>query len=297
MMDKETRENLAAKVQEFMKYETDKVITWCSDCGNFGIQNAIIRAIVLEEIPRKDILMCFDIGCVGNGSDKIECMTIHGLHGRIISMAAGAAVANPGVKVIAYAGDGGTFSEGINHLIHSVRNDYPILFVHHNNENYGLTTGQASATTRCGNKMNGTPGEVVADPINTLQMMLSLEPSFVARTFSGDVDHMTETFRTALNHKGFAYVEVLQSCPTYNKATPDAWYAQRNKYIKDLPNYDNSDIWQARKLVEDVDNDIYLGLIYKNPKKRDFMSLQINREGIETALVDEVKHYSVKDLI
>ncbi|MDA1061237.1 MAG: thiamine pyrophosphate-dependent enzyme [bacterium] len=296
-MDKKTRDNLIAKSNDFLKYETDKVITWCSNCGNYGIQNAITRALVLEGFGRRDFMMCFDIGCSGNGSDKVEATTVHGLHGRVISLAAGAAVANQRMKVIAFAGDGATFSEGVNHLVHGVRNDYPMLFVHHNNENYGLTIGQASATTPCGAKMAGAPDGVVIDPINTLEFVLSLKPSFVARSFSGNVDHMTSVFREALKHKGFAYVEVLQACPTYNKTTPDAWYAQRVRYIEDLEGYDKGDIWAARKIVEDMEENIYCGVLYENASKRDFMSVQKSREGIKTELVDEVKHFDVTELM
>lgn len=296
-MDKKTRDNLVAKAKEFLKYETDKVITWCSNCGNYGIQNAITRALVLEGMGRRDFLMCFDIGCSGNGADKIEAMTVHGLHGRVISMAAGAAVANRRVKVIAFAGDGATFSEGVNHLVHGVRNDYPMLFVHHNNENYGLTIGQASATTRCGAVMAGAPDGVVVDPINTLQFALSLNPSFVARVFSGDVDHMTAVFQAALKHKGFAYVEVLQACPTYNKLTPDAWYAERVRYVEQLKGYDRGDIWAARKIVEDMDREIYIGVLYENPEKKNFMDVQKNRQSVLTELVDEVDYFDVGELM
>ena len=286
-----------AKTQEFLKYETDKVITWCSGCGNYGIQNSVIRALVLEGYAPKDVLMCFDIGCCGNGSDKIKTYTIHGLHGRVISLAAGAAVANQKMKVIGFGGDGGTFSEGVNHLVHAVRNDYPFLFVHHNNENYGLTVGQASSTTRLGAKMNGTPDGVVIDPINTLQFVLSMNPSFVARGFSGDVDHLTEIFRKALNHKGFAFVEVLQACPTYNKMTPEGWYAERVRKVEDLKNYDKSDIWAARKLVEDMEKEIYTGVLYENKERENFLEVQKSRDGIQTELVEEVAQREIGDLI
>lgn len=296
-MDKQSRDKLIKDSKAFLKYETDKVITWCSNCGNYGIQNAMTRALVLEGLTRRDFLMCFDIGCVGNGSDKVEAYTFHGLHGRVINAAAGAAVANQRMKVIAFAGDGGTFSEGVNHLVHAVRNDYPMMFVHHNNENYGLTIGQASATTRCGAKMAGAPDGVVVEPINTLQFVLSLKPSFVARSFSGDVDHMTAVFRAALKHKGFAYVEVLQACPTYNKTTPDQWYAERVRYVEELQGYDKGDVWAARKLVDDVEKNIYIGVLYENPAKKNFMEVQKSREGVKTELVDEVEHFDVTELM
>ena len=290
-------DELAKRGKQYLKYESREVFTWCGGCGNFGIQNALKRALVLENVAPKDALMCFDVGCSGNGSDKIHGYTIHGLHGRVISLAAGAAIANPNVKVIASAGDGATFSEGPNHLIHAVRSNYPMMFIHHNNENYGLTTGQASALSKCGSKMNGTPGEVVVEPINPLDFVLTLKPSFVARGFSGDVDQMTEIFRTALNHKGFAFVEILQACPTYNRATPDHWYAQRVKDIADLEGYDKHDIWQARKLVQDIDNEIYTGVLYEDPSKVEFMEMQKYRGGKRDSLIDKVDYFDISGLL
>ncbi len=285
--------NLSEKKDTYVKYETDEVITWCHGCGNYNIQNALKRALTLEGFKTQNILYCFDIGCNGNGSDKIGGYTFHGLHGRVISIASGASIANPHIKVIASGGDGGTMSEGINHLIHAVRNDYPVLFILHNNHNYGLTTGQASATTPKGFAMNGSPDGVLPDPMNPSEFVLNLNPSFVARSFSGDIKHMTKVLRRALNHKGFAFVEMLQVCPTYNKATPQSWYWDRIKYTSDLKDYKANDIEKAKKLTKDLEKNIYLGVLYEDPKKENFIEKLQNRKNLKTAPVDEVKHYSI----
>jgi 2-oxoglutarate ferredoxin oxidoreductase subunit beta len=289
--------DLKSKVKELASYETNEKFTWCGGCGNYGIINSLTDALVLEDIPNNKVTMCFDVGCNGNASDKIVCNTIHGLHGRVISLASGAALANKDMKVVAMAGDGATFSEGINHLVHAVRNDYPFMFIHHNNENYGLTTGQASSTTRKGCKMNSSPFGVPSDSINTIDFVLSLKPSFVARTFSGDIDHMIKTFRQGLNHRGFAFVEVLQACPTYNKATPQKWYLDRVKYIEDKNGYDNSDIWQARKICQDIDEEIYIGVLYKDIDKKGFLDNIPNRIDKNTTLVEEVKSFDISKLL
>lgn len=200
---------LEKRAKNYLQYETEsRKITWCGNCGNYGIQNALKRALTLEGLGRKDVLLCFDVGCNGNGSDKIEANTIHGLHGRVISLAAGASIANHKMKVVASAGDGATFSEGINHLVHAVRNNYNVVFIHHNNENYGLTTGQASALTRQNIKMNSTPDGVKIPPINPLDFVLGLGPSFVARSFSGEPDHLTEILQLALNHNGLSLIHI-----------------------------------------------------------------------------------------
>lgn len=284
--------NLAKVKDRIAELETDNVITWCSGCGNFGILNAVMHALAIEEIGVRDAVLCFDVGCNGNAAHNINAYTIHGLHGRVLSLASGIKVADDRKKVIAFGGDGATYSEGINHLVHTVRNNFPIVFICHNNENYGLTTGQPSSTTPCGVKMNSAPEGVTAQPLNTLQFVLSLNPSFVARTYSGDVAHMTEMVQAALNHKGFAYVEVLQSCPTYNKQTPDEWYAERVKDVHEVPGYDKTDIWAARRLVEDLNETFHIGVLYQNEAQPDFMALQPFREGA-APLVEEVKHVSI----
>jgi len=290
-------QELESKVKEYLAFESPNIHTWCSGCGNFGILNALVRALVLENIAPHECLICFDVGCNGNASDKINANTIHGLHGRVLSLAAGCAVGNHKLPVIAIGGDGATFSEGINHLVHAVRNNYNFVFICHNNSNYGLTTGQASATTRKGQAMNGTPGEVVVEPLNAAQIVLSLDPSFVARGFSGDVEYLTELIRQGLKHKGFAFIEVFQVCPTYNKATPQNWYWPRIKKVEEIPGYNNTDIWQARKIAADLEEQIAVGLLYHNPNKLDFLSLQANRQQRSTTLVEEVQHFPISELL
>lgn len=290
---------LADRKDEYMKYESNQALTWCEGCGNFPIQKALERALVLEGLKTSDVLLCFDIGCHGNGSDKIAGMggyTLHGLHGRIVSAAAGAALANPRIKVIAEAGDGGTFSEGPGHLIHAVRSNYPMLFILHNNENYGLTTGQASATTRKGHPMNGSPDGVVVDPINTCEFVLGLGPSFVARSFSGDVNHMTDILRAGLRHNGFAFVEILQTCPTYNLATPQSWYWDKVRHLEEVKGYDSSDVDMAREAARDLEKEIKIGVLYQDKNSVNFLDRLPARKGIKTALVDEVKPFDVGKL-
>lgn len=287
---------LANRKQEYLAYEGNEIITWCAGCGNYAIQKALERALVLEGIKTGEVLFCYDIGCHGNGSDKIASgggYTLHGLHGRVASVAAGAAVANPNMKVIAEGGDGGTMSEGVNHLVHAVRSDYPMMFVLHNNENYGLTTGQASACTRKNRPMNGSPDGVISDPMNCCDFVLGLNPSFVARSFSGDVKHMTDIFRAGLKHKGFSFVEIMQTCPTYNRQTPQEWYLERVQYLKQIP----KTIESARKAAADLENKINLGILYQDTKMPNYMERLVNREGVKTVPRDEVGRVDIKGLV
>jgi 2-oxoglutarate ferredoxin oxidoreductase subunit beta len=270
---------------------------WCGGCGNYPIQQALKQTLALEGLRQRDVLFCYDVGCSGNGSDKIEGYTIHGLHGRVLPLAAGAKIANPNLHVIAEAGDGATFSEGVGHLVHAVRNDYPVLFILHDNQNYALTTGQPSALTPKGCKMNAAPEGSPVDAFNPLEVVLGLKPSFVAQTCSANVDHMVETFRMGMKHKGFAFINVLQACPTYNKFITHEWYLEHIRPItQDFPDYDPTDIWAARKVAESQDP-FYLGLMYHNPEKENFLDAINGARKATTAPVDEVKNYDVSSIL
>ncbi len=274
---------------QFSDYYSGNLYTWCTNCGNYGIHAAVKRALVAEGIAPCETLLCFDIGCNGNGSDKIGGYRFHGLHGRITSFAAGASVANRRIKVIAFGGDGGTLGEGINHLIKCLRADFDMTFILHNNLNYGLTQGQASPTTKPGIAMNSNPDGISSEPIHPMRLALALNPTFVARSFSGDVKHMTETVRAGLRHKGFSFIEILQNCPTYNKMTPHEWYQERVFDVSTLPEYDATDIEQAKAVSADLEHKIALGVLYHNPDSKPFLERQANRQGMTTELVDEVQ--------
>lgn len=279
---------------QMVDYFSDNLYTWCTNCGNYGIHGAIKRALVAENVHPHDTLLCFDIGCNGNGSDKIDGYRFHGLHGRVIPVACGAAVANQRVKVVAFGGDGGTFGEGLNHLIHAIRGNYNVTFIFHNNSNYGLTKGQASPTTRPGMTMDSSPDGITSDMVHPLRLVLSLNPSFVARTFSGDVKHMTTTFQAGLQHRGFAFIEVLQSCPTFNKETPHEWYQQRVYDITTQhPNYDPTNLVWAREISEDIWDHIALGVLYHRPEAIAQLQQHPSRRNAATELVDEVQNRDV----
>lgn len=288
---------LAKRKKEYLELETEQKMTWCGGCGNYAIQNALNRALAMEGYGVKDFVMFFDIGCNGNASDKYHAFTFHGLHGRVIPAAAGASLANPKVKVIASGGDGAIMSEGVNHLVHAVRSDYPMLFILHNNQNYGLTTGQASATTRKGCAMNGTPDGVLLEPMNPAEFVLSLHPTFVARTFSGDTKHTTAIFQKALKHKGFAFVEVMQTCPTYSKATPNEWFWDRVMYTDEMKDYDVTDIWAAKKAAHDIYEKMVLGILYQDESRENFYEKMPSRSGVHTLPIDEVRYYDVSLLM
>jgi 2-oxoglutarate ferredoxin oxidoreductase subunit beta len=258
-------------------------MTWCDDCGNYGIQKALFQALTLEWRQPSETIVAYDVGCSGNESDKVWLTTIHGLHGRVLPLATGIKIAHPEMTVIAHAGDGATLSEGINHLIHTIRHDRNILFIHHVNATFGLTTGQASSVTLPGTKMNATPKGVDTPPVDSLRILSGCNPSFVARTLSYDMDHMTAVFQEWLRHPGFAYIEVLQLCPTYNRVQNREWYERNIVHVGQgyMPNHES--FLSCLKLAK-----MPVGVLLNEP-----------RQEIQTRknLIEEVRKYDIAHLL
>jgi len=167
-------------------YNTDVKNTWCPGCGNFNIHLALKKALAELKKDPSEVVITFDIGCNGNGGDKIKAFNIKGLHGRALPLAFGAHLANREMTTIATIGDGGCLHEGIDHLIHGIRSNYNITVLIHNNQNFALTTGQITSTTIKGKRMYGFPHGKTEGDINIGELVLSLNPSFYARGYSGD---------------------------------------------------------------------------------------------------------------
>jgi 2-oxoglutarate ferredoxin oxidoreductase subunit beta len=277
-------------------YSSRNICTWCDACGDYGIWTAVKRALVESKIRPTETLLCYDVGCHGNMSDKIGGYRFHGLHGRVIPFAAGAKLANPRLKVMAFGGDGASFSEGIGHLVHAVRSHYPIVFVLHNNGNYGLTTGQASALTSKNQPMNTSPNGIPEETLNSMDFIFSLEPTFVARSFSGDIDQMTHVLKEALSHRGFAFVDMLQACPSYNHfATHDMLLEKC--YRVENENHDSNNFKKARQLAVDTSKRIATGVLFRREDIPNFYERLVPRQGKTTTPVEEVEKFDVTKLM
>lgn len=284
--------NIGARMQE---YHSENQCTWCDGCGDYGIWTAIKRALVELEIEPWQTLMCFDVGCHGNASDKLKGYRFHGLHGRVIPFAAGAKLANPKLPVIAFGGDGASFSEGVGHLVHGIRSNYPITFILHNNANYGLTTGQASSLTWQGQAMNTSPHGIPEHTLRSMDLIFSLEPTFVARGFSGNIPQMVEIFKAAIQHKGFAFVDILQACPTYNKFATHEYLMQHCKPVgKD---HDPKDFAMARQVAVNTAESIATGILYQNEGIPDFYERLVPRQNLKTVSTEEVEKKDVSALM
>jgi 2-oxoglutarate ferredoxin oxidoreductase subunit beta len=280
-------------------YHTATPCTWCDGCGDYAIWTATKRALTELGLHPWQVCLCFDVGCHGNGSDKLLGYRFHGLHGRVIPFAAGAKLANMRVPVIAFGGDGASFSEGIGHLVHGIRSNYPITFILHNNANYGLTTGQASSLTWQGQPMNTSPNGIPEQTLNSMDFVFSLEPTFVARGTTSNIPQLTQIFKEAIAHQrhGFAFVDVLQACPTYNHFATHELLLERC-YDCNAEGHDpHCDLPKARALAQNTIERIPTGILYRREDLPNFYDRLEPRKGKSTQAVDEVALQDVTDLM
>jgi 2-oxoglutarate ferredoxin oxidoreductase subunit beta len=192
--------------------------TWCPGCGNFGILASVKKALTDLENDGLDlnkVAIVSGIGCHAKIVDYINVNSFYSIHGRVPPPMTGIKLANPDLTVIGYAGDGDAYGEGIEHLIFSAKRNIDMTFIVHNNRVYGLTTGQFTPTSPPGFKGRSTPKGSPEDPLNPVELMISAGATFVARGYTKNMKHLQSLIKTAINHKGFSFIDVLQPCFTF----------------------------------------------------------------------------------
>lgn len=243
-------------------FKTNEEIIWCQGCGNFGILVALQNAFKELKLNPDQILAFYGIGCHGHMANYLKINNFEGLHGRALPLATGAKLANKNLTVLAVAGDGDQLGEGGNHLIHAAKHNVDITCVLHNNQIYSLTVGQASPTSEKGLKTKSTPSGVFDQPLNPIALGIAAGASFVARSFAGDVPHLTQTLIKAIRHPGFALVDVLQPCVTLNYLNTFAWFRER-VYKLGETDYQPDNKVKAFEKAQEWGEKIPLGVFYQ----------------------------------
>jgi len=236
--------------------------TWCPGCGDWGIRIGIQTAFQQLGFEPSSVLLAFDIGCSGNMNDFLNGYAMHTLHGRSLATAMGMKTAHHDMKTVVIGGDGGIYGEGGNHFIHSCRGNHDITVIVHDNMVYGLTKGQAAPTAEHGYQSSSTPQGLIEMPVNPLALAISQGATFVAQGFAGDIKQLVELMKAGLQHKGFALVNILQPCVTFNKVNTYHYYID-HAYKLDA-NYDPTNQGEAmKKSAEIYEEKFPLGIIYQ----------------------------------
>jgi 2-oxoglutarate ferredoxin oxidoreductase subunit beta len=246
-------------------FHSDYTPKWCPGCGNFQILEAMKKALVALNLAPRQVTVVSGIGQAANTPHYMRCHHFHALHGRALPIATGAKIANHTLNVFVNSGDGDCYGEGGNHFIHAVRRNIDVTLLVHDNKVYGLTKGQASPTSDKGMVTAVQRNGVTDEPLNPLLLALALNAGFVARGFSGRADHLAGLIAQANRHKGFALVEILQPCVSFNQVNTFGWYDKR---VYDLAETSHSftNLAEAMRLAQEWGERIPIGIFYKKDK-------------------------------
>lgn len=244
---------------------TTAKITWCPGCTNSQILVAWRQ--VMEEMVNsgtlkiENLVVCVGIGCHGKISDYLNTNSFTALHGRVIPAMTGIKCANPNLTVIGMSGDGDSYSEGLEHLIHAARRNSDIKLFVHDNQLFALTTGQTSAMSPKGFKSKTTPAGSTDEPFEPFSVLLSAGATFVARAYAGDMTNTKRIMEAAIKHKGFSFVEILQPCITFFDTRE--YFKDKIFWREDAPAQNPED---AIKLSKRDGDRIPLGIFYNVEK-------------------------------
>ena len=234
---------------------------WCPGCGNFGILKALNTALIEMEIEPHQVLLVSGIGQAGKLPHYTRGNVFNSLHGRPVPPAIGAKIANPELTVIAVSGDGDAYGEGGNHFLHAARRNHDITYLVHNNQVYGLTKGQASPTSDIGFITKTTP-DGAANPVNPIALAIVSGASFVGRSFAGDAYHLANLIKKGITHRGFALIDILQPCVSFNHKNTYQWYKERVYKLED-EKHDPGDRRAALEKALEWGDKIPIGVIYE----------------------------------
>ncbi len=259
-------------------YQGREKPTWCPGCGDWGILAAVKNALAELEIPPHRALIVSGIGCGSKLPHYMRVNGFHGIHGRALPIATAAKLANHALTVLVVAGDGDSYGIGGNHLLHACRRNPDITHLVEDNRIYGLTKGQYSPTSEQGSLTVTSPEGSVELGFNPLAVAIAAGASFVARGYVGDLKHLTSLIVRGVQHKGYALIDILQPCVTFNRVNTYEFYNER-VYRLEETDHDPHDRLAAFRRAFEWGERIPIGLFYEEERPTHEESFPALREG------------------
>jgi len=236
--------------------------TWCEGCGNFGILNAVKMALAEQDLAPHQVVIFTGIGCGSKLPHYMKVTGFHTIHGRSLAVATGARLANHGLKIMTVHGDGDGYGMGLGHMLHAIRRNIGLVDIVQNNRVYGLTRGQYSPTSDPGMRTPTSPEGAIDRPVPPLALAITTGATFVARGYPGELRHLVWLIGEALQHSGYALVDVLQPCVTWNRASSYGFYNPR-VYKLEESDHDVTDKSAAWELAYEWGERIPIGIFYR----------------------------------
>lgn len=273
-----------------MPHGTD--MAWCPGCGNFPILNIMKGVLAEMDIHPTEVVICSGIGQAAKTPHYLRVHYFNGLHGRALPPAIAIKTSNPKLTVIAESGDGDTYGEGGNHFLHTIRRNPDITNIVHNNMIYGLTKGQASPTSEKGMQTPVQVDGVMLEPFNPMAIAIAAGATFVARAFSGDIPQAKEIIKMAIQHKGYALVDVFQPCVVFNKQNTFMWFKEHTYYLGS--EHDKRDKAKALTLALNTER-MAMGVLYQEENRPSYET--VVREGSDPLYQRKLDHEKLDRLI
>ena len=236
--------------------------TWCKGCGNYGILNAVKMALAEQSIAPHQVVIVSGIGCGSKLPHYLKVNGFHGLHGRPLPVATGVRLANHGMKVMVVHGDGDGYGMGLGHFCHAARRNINLVDLVQNNRVYGLTKGQYSPTSASGMRTPTSPEGAIDRPVPPLALAITMGATFVARGYPVELRHLSWLIGEALQHNGYALIDVLQPCVTFNRPSSYDFYSPRVFKLEET-DHDVTDKEEAWKLAFEWVDRIPIGILYR----------------------------------
>ncbi len=264
-------------------FKSDLKPIWCPGCGDFGVVQAIYRALAAIGRAPHDIAFVSGIGCSSRIPGYTTAYGFNSVHGRALPIAQGIKLANPDLLVLVASGDGDGFSIGGGHVPHAVRRNIDITYIVMDNQIYGLTKGQLSPTSPKGLKTVTSEYGSLEEPVNPLMYMLAYGAGFVGQGTPADMAGLADVIEQATRYPGFSFVNVQSPCVTFGE--DDDQVKDHRANMKSLASlgHDPTDRLAAMGLAQGYGTDLHTGIFYKNPNPPPTFDAQMRVRQAELA--------------
>jgi 2-oxoglutarate/2-oxoacid ferredoxin oxidoreductase subunit beta len=247
-------------------YKSDLKPIWCPACGDYGVVQAIYRALSAVGRPPHEIAFVSGIGCSSRIPGYTTAYGFNSVHGRALPIAQGIKLANPDLLVLVAGGDGDGFSIGGGHVAHAIRRNVDLTYIVMDNQIYGLTKGQLSPTSPRGLKTASSLYGSLEQPVNPLLYVLGYGAGFVAQGTPADMAGLSDVIEEAIRFPGFAFVNVQSPCVTFGQ--PEAQLKAHKTSMRALADlgHDPKDRLRAMALAQEYGESLHTGVFYRNPE-------------------------------